>query len=249
MKKSKTSLFKKLFVIFSAIMILLASPACFFWEFIEYFQKFSISNYTVPEESYLEPIYDFKNIDVAENENILIGTGHGIFMYNKDGKCVTFLNISDNFEFKVDKNKLLVIDYALYNSEGLYSSYNPNKFYLCSYNIESNRLVEIDEFNSSNEVNKNREEYCKQNNFIRSRKIKKYNTEYKYKFYGRVKVTKNGSSETIHLEKAYFPLSYKYILIIDGVLFAVDITFLVMFIIKKIKLRKLNKKELKREVQ
>lgn len=236
---------KKLFVIFSAIMILLVSPACFFWEFIEYFQEFSINNYTVETKEEVRTLYDFKNIDVAENGNILIGTSHGIFMYNKDGKCVTTLLISNDFEFKVIQNKLLLIDYDFYDSGGsLYLEYNPNKFYLFSYNIESNRLVEADD---GYDFNENREKYCKQNKFVRARRIKKYDTEYKYKFYGRVKVTKDGSSKTIHLEKAYFPLSYKYILFIDGVLFAVDITFLVMFIIKKIKFKRKNKQNIENQ--
>ena len=75
-------------------------------------------------------------------------------------------------------------------------------------------------------------DYCDKNGFENSKTVKKGDTEYEYQFYGKVKITKNGESKILNLEKKWFPLPFEYILILDGTLL---FAFLVVIVVKLIR--------------
>ena len=100
---------KRITIVLVSLLIVVMSVVGVYQELACFFNKSSIDNQKITSESQIKPIYLVKNIDVAENGNIFIGTKNGIFMFNKGGKCVSFLQLSMNYKFKVISDKLIVV--------------------------------------------------------------------------------------------------------------------------------------------
>lgn len=212
--------FKRITIVLVALLIVVMSVIGVYQEFDEFFCKWDYEAYSIPKERSMAPMYLVKNIELAENGNILIGAKHGIFMFKNNGKCVAFLQIEDKFRFKVEGENLIII-----------GDYRQN---LCSYdNYKINADSLKEDKDSYKEIKMYYKDYCDKNGFENSKTVKKGDAEYEYNFYGKVKVTENGKSKVINLERKWYPLPYEYILIIDGTLLFAFVVFKVVKIVRK----------------
>ncbi len=212
---------KRIVIILVILILVIFNLFCSFWESDEFFYKNSYEILSVPDESDIKTLYSVKNLSVSENGYIFVGTNHGIFMFNKDGKCINFIALSVDYMYKINKNKLIIVFDNTGKEECYYST--------C---IISKKGIKQDSYDVFSCYFK---DYCDKNGFENSKTVKKGDTEYEYQFYGKVKITKNGESKILNLEKKWFPLPFEYILIFDGTLL---FAFLVVTVVKVVKKKK-----------
>jgi len=202
-----------------------------------FFVHFDVPNeicYPIDESNV--PLYNFKGMQVDENENIFVGTKQHIVAYNSSGKVLGIIHfVFDNYSFIIDGDDLVVAtDRNIENDEygNMYET-KADTVYFYKYSI-------------SDWLN---DKYCHYYNTYydenlissginiisswRTKDVKINNKNYEYKFYGKVLVN---NTETIKLQAPKLPLANSLLLI-------VDLCLIVAYIIAKISLKIKEKKQ------